>query len=72
VCCDPIQISNDVAAHIKEIQRDHKADLVEVRISRRLYGQVMINVQVIDPLMQYLVKNMGTFHGSLLVPVLEV
>ena len=75
VVLNPIQISSGVAAHIKEIlQHDHKADLVEVRISCGLggYGKLMIYAQVIDPLMQYLVKNMSTFHGSLLVPVLEV
>ncbi|XP_065899176.1 BAI1-associated protein 3-like isoform X2 [Dysidea avara] len=51
------QISNDITAHLKVImEKDHKVDLVEA----------------IDPLMQYLVKNMGTFHTSLLVSVLEI
>ncbi|XP_065899174.1 BAI1-associated protein 3-like [Dysidea avara] len=51
------QISNDITAHLKVIMEiDHKVDLVEA----------------IDPLMQYLVKNMGTIHTSLLVSVLEI
>ncbi|XP_065899172.1 protein unc-13 homolog D-like [Dysidea avara] len=51
------QISNDITAHLKMImEKDHKVDFVKA----------------IDPLMQYLVKNMGIFHTSLLVSVLEI
>ncbi|XP_065899170.1 BAI1-associated protein 3-like isoform X2 [Dysidea avara] len=51
------QMSRDLTIHIKEImETDHKVELVEA----------------IDPLMQYLAKNLATFHASSLVSVLEI